>query len=134
MKIKLILLLLLIFLNCFNLDYVYAKENSTNSDEIISQIINGINEEDFKDILTTINDFLGENKTFKEILVTFFKGELNINIQPVKRVFLNLFKGVFYDVVKILSVLIFLIVSQYISNIIISKNRLNNEKYTIFYI
>ena len=39
---------LLIFLNCFNLDYVYAKENSTNSDEIISQIINGINEEDLK--------------------------------------------------------------------------------------
>ena len=113
---------------------VYAVENNMNIDEILNDIIDGIDREEFNEIVNVINDFFSSNYTFKDMLISFFKGELSIDLSSIKNLILNAFKKTFSNVSKILGVLIFLIVLQYLSNIIISKNRQSIEKNTIFYI
>ena len=137
MKLKLIYVILAFFVIAVLFipkTTTYASQKELNADEIINEIISGINEEDFVEIVDAINGFFNSNYTFKEFLVTFLKGEINFDTSTILNVIYSSFKTVFASVSSVLCALIFLIVLQYLSNVIISKNKQNTEKYTIFYI
>ncbi len=137
MKSKiLIIIFILVSVFCFNFNYnyVYAVEDNLNTDEIICDIIEGISEDDFNEIVETINNLFNSGYTFKELLILFIKGEIDIDFTSIKNILISSFKSTFLNVGKLLGALIFLIILQYVANIIISKNNQNIEKNTIFYI
>lgn len=133
-KLLIVLSVVLILIFNININVVLGVNENYNTDEIINDIISGINEEDFSEILSTINNYFGKDLSLKEWLIKFFSGELDIDFNSLKTYLLNGVFRVFNSVGGVLGVLIFLVVFQFVSNIIISKNNDNTEKNIIFYI
>lgn len=132
--LTLVLIFLIVFSFTLNKNLVYAGEENVNIDEIINNIVGGINEEDFSEIVNSINGFLNSNYSFKDLLILFFKGELNLDFSKFSGAVHNTLKTIFKNLSSVLGLLILLIILQYLSNIIIYKNTQSIEKYTIFYI
>ncbi len=133
-KAFIFLFILISFFIFIDKNYVLGAENNLNTDEILNEIINGINEGDFIEIINTLNSFFGKDLSFKDWLVKFFSGELDLNFNDLKTYLLNGVFNIFSNVATILSVLLFLVIFQYVANIIISRNNDNTEKNIIFYI
>lgn len=135
-KLCIIFSVFIIFLSVFyigNFTKTYASEN-VNSDQVIGDILSGIDEENFQELVDELNLFFNTKKGFREWVYYFFTGQLNINsnmiLEYLKDKFLSL-STTFFDVV-ILIIIIGIVCS--ISNIIIAKNCDNTMKNTIFFI
>ena len=87
MKYKILisfLILISVFSFNFNINYVYAVEDNLNTDEIIYDIIEGINEEDFNEIIEYRIDERVQNKEIvigKALLSIFEKYHKFMNIK-----------------------------------------------------
>ena len=131
-KFLLVVILILIFSLNFKVNIVNAS--SKNLDETINGILNGINDSEFQDINKTIDSIFLDNLSFKDRVIKFLTGELNLSFDSV----LSYLKGIVLlrvnYVVKILCYLLFLGIFSFISNIIISKNYDNTENNIVFYI
>lgn len=133
-KFCILTLLIITILLTANLNFnvVSAKENSI--DESISEILNGIDENVFIEINDVINSFFKDDLSFKERIVKFLTGEVNVDFNLLKDFIFLRFKTLFNQVVKILCYLLFIGIISTILNIILSKNGDNIENCTIFYI
>lgn len=133
MKKVIICFIFLSLCNFFTVNTAYAETNN-NYDNTINEIINGIDENTFNFITEFFNELFNDNKTFKERLISFFNGELNLSLSTVSKYLLNGISNVFNNFAKLLTYILFLGILCNISNIIICKNNDNTEKNTIFYI
>ena len=74
---SIVLLFLFVLIFSFKVQSVYAA--TQNSDDTISNILEGIDEEEFSDVLDFINSSLNSDKSLKEFLVDFLTGNINFN-------------------------------------------------------
>lgn len=138
-KYLIILLIFLAFISSVNRGLVYAAESNYNEttsetiDETIDEIIGGIDESDFKNLVEIINGFFGENKSFKELIISFFTGELNVDFISVKNYFINRLNGFGKFGGEVIIYLLCIGVLFNLSNIISSKNSDNTAKYIIYF-
>ena len=59
---------------------------SNNYDDVISDVLDSINEESFSEITNFLNEIFGENLTFKQMIIKFFNGEVNFNFNTVIKI------------------------------------------------
>ncbi len=130
--IFLILILLMIFPFLLNFNIALAKSN--NFDESVNDILNGIDESVFIEINDVLNEFFNDDLSFKDRIIKFLTGEANFNLSSIKSYIFTRFKSLFSSVLKVLTYLLFVGVISKILNIILSKNEDKIENNTIFYI
>ena len=97
-------------------------------------LLSGIDEEDFENLTTILNDFFGNKLTLKERIISFITGEIGLNFTTIKNYLLNKISIVFKSIISVAGCVIFLGVLYNLSNIIISKTSGNNEKYAVYLI
>ena len=128
----LIILILISFFCALTPMEVTAKE--VDNDEVINEVFDGINQEDFNFIIEFLNSVTGENLNFKQAVLKFLTGELNVNFSTL----INFFKSDFNNFIslggEVIIYLILLGVTFNIINVISSKNKDNIAKYTIYFI
>ncbi len=135
MKKKLIILFLsIIFMLLIVFPVNIAKAKSNNYDEVISDILNGIDEDLFVEINGELNSFFNDGLSFKERIVKFLTGEANIDFSAVSKFIIGRFSNALSSVLKLLGYLLFIGIISQILNIILSKNGDKIENNTIFYI
>ncbi|MBO7214729.1 MAG: stage III sporulation protein AE, partial [Clostridia bacterium] len=121
----------------FNNYTAIASENSNgNFDDAIENVISGIDEKEFEFITENINNLFGENKSFKEIILSFITGENGLNFDTLKSFISASYLPILTDVLSIVFFVIFIGLSYSILNIINYKkcdNTVNNIIYFICY-
>ena len=130
-KLLIIPLFVIIFLKFVPLNVVYANDNY---DAIINDVISSIDYNSFKDITTFLNEIFNTNLSLKDMIISFFNGELNLNVNTIFKVLTSGVGRFINDFSPLICYVLFLGILCNISNIIICKNNDNIENSTIFYI
>lgn len=107
---------------------------SNNYDDVISDVLESINEESFSEITNFLNEIFGENLTFKQMIIKFFNGEVNFNFNTVITILTSGLTNFLSDFSPLICYVLFLGILCNISNSIICKNSDNIENNTVFYI
>ncbi|MBO5713715.1 MAG: hypothetical protein J6R88_05935, partial [Clostridia bacterium] len=132
---KKFVLFFIIFITFFaSLSPTKTAKASESQEEVISEILNGINEEDFGFLLELISSITGENLTFKNLVLQFLTGDFTnfkLDFSLIKSYILNAFNN-FGGKVIIYLLIIGIIFN--LANIISFKNNDNRLKNTIYYI
>ncbi len=122
------------FDNQINVKIALTSNQSIDSDKVVNEVLNGLNEEDFKIITEELNVLFNNEKTFKERLIDFFNGDLKLD----GLIILNYLKTRLFGLSnKFLSSIILIIVIGILccfSNVIISKINDISMKNTIYFI
>lgn len=138
MKKYLILIILVLIGLSFNFSKVSASElqlnNNDSFDDSLNSVIEGIDENSFSVITDLINNFFGEDKSFKERVLLFITGENTFDLNLILSYFKSSLSGVLNVVIEIVSYVLFISIILSCGNIIISKNNGNNENNIIYYI
>ena len=130
-KLFVILAILILFFS--SLYNVYAEENK-DFDSAISDVISGINEEDFKDITDYLNEILNQNLSFKDILISFLTGDGGLSFNQIIASISGSFTGIISSVKEVLTYVLFIGIFCTLLNIINCKNNGNNDKNAIYFI
>ncbi len=141
-KFILVLLPLFLILTCNlkvsndnkSLEFCLTSNNQVDSDKVVNEVLEGINENDFEEMTNELNLLFNNKKTLKERLIDFFNGDLKLDGSLI----FNYFKTRLFGVSSnFLSSIIFVIVIGILctlSNVIICKINDNTMKNTIFFI
>ena len=132
-KVFVIILILVTFL-LIPTNVVNATSTSIDNDKKLEEIIDGISDENFANIVEFLNEIFNDNKSFKEWVVEFLTGELKFEFSNVFTYLKSFFKLYLSEFKSVLLYVVACAILCYISNIILSKNNEYNEKNTIFYI
>ncbi len=132
-KCLIIVIFAILLLNSINIYTAHADTNN-NYDNTINEIIDGIDETTFNFLTDFFNELFNDNKSFKERVISFFNGELNLSFSTVSKYLLSGVNSVFNNFAKLLCYILFLGILCNIANIILCKNNDNTEKNIIFYI
>lgn len=132
-KLLIFLFIFIAFYISVNGSVVLAGEQPSQ-EETIDEIISGINESDFENLIETINELLGENFTLKELVIKFLTGDISININGVFRYFKGKINGFFTLGGRLIIYVLLIGLVFNLANIISSKNADNNAKYVINFI
>ena len=135
---KILLIVIIIFVLNFNLSYsvVKAEESSSsdNVDQTFNELIDGINEEDFKDLVDEINNLFGEDKSLKDIIILFLTGKLELNFDTLKNYFLSRLNVFFKFGGELLLYVIAIGIMFNFLNVISLKKCDNSLKSTLYFI
>ena len=132
-KVFVIILILVTFL-LIPTNVVNATSTTIDNDKKLEEIIDGISDENFANIVEFLNEIFNDNKSFKEWVVEFLTGKLEFKFSNVFTYLKSFFKLYLSEFKSVLLYVVACAILCYISNIILSKNNEYNEKNTIFYI
>ena len=135
---KILLIVIIIFVLNFNLSYSVVKavesSSSDNVDQTFNELIDGINEEDFKDLVDEINNLFGEDKSLKDIIILFLTGKLELNFDTLKNYFLSRLNVFFKFGGELLLYVIAIGIMFNFLNVISLKKCDNSLKSTLYFI
>ena len=127
----LISVLIIIIIKITPLNNAYANNNYDN---VINDVLSSIDEKSFENITEYLNEILGENLTFKELVIKFFNGEVTVNFNTILKILTIGINAFISEFTPLLCYVIFLGILCNISNIIMCKNNDNTENNAVFYI
>ncbi len=135
MKVKLLIVILFVGIFSIGSLKIYSVKASTDDiDKEINNILGGIDESKFDDLLSFLNETFNENKTLKDYLKDFFTGNLNFDFNVLLMVLTKGFTLVFNSVKEVVFYLLLLGIIEMIASRIICKNNDNSENNILFYI